>query len=354
MDSSGNCEKIASASDWAEILRDRALKTAGPKSTAAPGPVLSKKVLMGLVDEPDVDEWCREFAAMSQPSASAQVEAPWYDTPTPILRKKVVFLGPWATNDELSRISEQWLERLGGAAAIEFDCAVARPPFCNEDDLECPGFWMNPKARSDDQRYRLLRKQAFAGIVAALHQVSRSKPDLIVGLGQGATIALLMTRPLVVEAACRARVVMPETLNDFRQTWARVRSIVVLNPVLLPGRSDPGLLLAAIPEIVRIQPSFCPSQIVLSKKYVHAEFARTLAAKARVKVEVEAPDGEGLRAALSRPPRLVRPEDTGICAVCGKKGAMGGCIRCGLLMHYTCVHPGQGCCPPSSEGCTHV
>jgi hypothetical protein len=29
----------------------------------------------------------------------------------------------------------------------------------------------------------------------------------------------------------------------------------------------------------------------------------------------------------------------GTCCVCGKKGAMGGCKQCGLLMHYSCIQP---------------
>ena len=29
----------------------------------------------------------------------------------------------------------------------------------------------------------------------------------------------------------------------------------------------------------------------------------------------------------------------GACAVCGKKGVLGRCFQCGLLMHHTCVSP---------------
>jgi hypothetical protein len=123
-----------------------ALSTAGEwKSSAETSETsLFNRVLRGGDKSQAVDDWCREFAAMAEPGKDACVEPPLQKGSTLVLRKKVVFLGPWATNDELSRISEQWLQRLGDATAIEFDCAVARPPFSNEDDLECPGFWLNP------------------------------------------------------------------------------------------------------------------------------------------------------------------------------------------------------------------
>ena len=38
----------------------------------------------------------------------------------------------------------------------------------------------------------------------------------------------------------------------------------------------------------------------------------------------------------------------GLCVVCGKKGVLGRCLRCGILMQYTCVLPEQ---PGAEQKC---
>ena len=61
---------------------------------------------------------------------------------------------------------------------------------------------------------------------------------------------------------------------------------------------------------------------------------------------------ELLRQALSRPTPMYVEDDVhgvGICCDCARKGVLGRCPKCGLLMHYTCVSPsyhGEGIqCP---------
>ena len=68
---------------------------------------------------------------------------------------------------------------------------------------------------------------------------------------------------------------------------------------------------------------------------------------------------EELRRALAVPiPVYVEDSEVGpgLCCACGKKGVLGRCLRCGLLMHYSCIAPilpgrPQPCprCLPTSE-----
>ena len=57
------------------------------------------------------------------------------------------------------------------------------------------------RARTDEARVKILRKQMFTGLSAVLQHATRWKPDLIVGYGQGGLLAALAALPLVVEAA---------------------------------------------------------------------------------------------------------------------------------------------------------
>ena len=61
---------------------------------------------------------------------------------------------------------------------------------------------------------------------------------MIIGSGQGALIALLMARPLVMEAACRARVVTSGQLRRIREGWCHVVSLVGMDPEILGNRSE--------------------------------------------------------------------------------------------------------------------
>ena len=77
---------------------------------------------------------------------------------------------------------------------------------------------------------------------------------MVVGIGQGGLIASQMARPLLLEAACRARVATARELIDIRRSWAGVASLIAVNPVVLRSRTDYSELLAAVPEVHMIQP----------------------------------------------------------------------------------------------------
>eukprot|EP00973_Karenia_brevis_P004178 573441-Karenia_brevis.AAC.1 len=64
-----------------------------------------------------------------------------------------------------------------------------------------------------------------------MNAVERVRPRLIVGQGQGGTIAAASTFPLILERACRDRAVTQHQMYTFRQAWSGVTAILVVDPV---------------------------------------------------------------------------------------------------------------------------
>ena len=153
----------------------------------------------------------------------------------------------------------------------------------------------------------MLRKQIYTGLSAMLQHATRWKPDLIVGYGQGGLLAALAALPLVVEAACRTRVTPLEVMREYRETWAVMRGVVAICPVIMPQRTSIEMLCNAVPEALRLQPSTMPREIVMTKSYQHKIFAKELgamiAAPARGEDDVS---GWGrISSALARRPPVV-------------------------------------------------
>ena len=73
----------------------------------------------------------------------------------------------------------------------------------------------------------------FASIVGVLADVSTHQPQIITGVGQGGLVALMCTRPLLVEAACRARVITASEMYRIRSAWCAVVSIIQAKRSLL-------------------------------------------------------------------------------------------------------------------------
>ncbi len=103
-----------------------------------------------------------------------------------------------------------------------------------------------------------MRRQVFAGLTQMLQHATRRNPELLVGLGHGGLIAAFAALPMVTEAACRSCATPMEVMREYRETWANVRAIVVINPVVLPQRTDLGAVQRALPEVSRLQPASVP------------------------------------------------------------------------------------------------
>ena len=106
---------------------------------------------------------------------------------------------------------------------------VCDPPY--EDDpsvspsADQTAYWYKPHATTEEARRKLLRKQIFASLVTVLQAVARYRPVALVGAGQGGLIALVCSRPLVLEAACRARIVTSRELIEIRKAWVGVVAV---------------------------------------------------------------------------------------------------------------------------------
>ena len=82
----------------------------------------------------------------------------------------------------------------------------------------------------------------------------RTGRGVILGFAQGGMSSGAMAQPLLVEAACRARVVTSEEMRTIRRAWSAIVVCAAVNPVVLPQRSEMDELLAAVPELGFQQP----------------------------------------------------------------------------------------------------
>ena len=87
-----------------------------------------------------------------------------------------------------------------------------------------------------------------------LDAVAQHGPTVVVGLGQGGLIAALASMPLLIEQACRYRVVGMEEMARYRISWAKVLALIAINPEVMPQKSDIEHVKQAVPEILRTQP----------------------------------------------------------------------------------------------------
>ena len=67
-------------------------------------------------------------------------------------------------------------------------------------------------------------------------------------------MALFCSRPLLVEAACRARTLQATELYRIRSAWSGLVSIVSLSPLVTPKDASTDTLLPAVPEYCFEQP----------------------------------------------------------------------------------------------------
>ena len=94
--------------------------------------------------------------------------------------------------------------------------------------------------------------------LCVLREVSRWRPHLVVGEGQGGLVAMLLGLPLVYEFACRYRGATPPELTAFRGTVPLVQAIIAMDPCIARGFPDFDVLRKALPEMFAIQPRLQP------------------------------------------------------------------------------------------------
>ena len=284
---------------------------------------------------------------------------------------EVLFLAPFAVTyvvDQQMSIWRKglasWLAPEAGGNVLQLRVLACERPYDTETAVDGKGFWANPVHRFESERKKLLRKQLFASVVQALAGVIRQQARVLLGCGQGAVVAALMGLPLVVEAACRARIVADRELGDIRRAWAGVEWIVCVDPLVLPQRSNIDELLDAIPEVSQLQPRGILRSVVVTPRFesTHGRFAKELAAALGCP-SVGEKDPLIMRAgrvayeSLQVEPPVYIEDDVngfGLCAVCGKRSALGRCATCGLLMHFRCVPPPAPGLPQECPRCARA
>ena len=135
--------------------------------------------------------------------------------------------------------------------------------------------------------------------------------------------------------------VTPEEMGRYRVTWSKIVGLISVDPEVVKQRSDFEMLKRALPEISKVQPRGLYREVIVTASCYEPRFAREVGGL------VAAPAEQGLRKdALRRalcvpPPAYIEDSEVGpgLCCACGKAGVLGRCIRCGLLMHYSCVAP---------------
>ena len=152
-------------------------------------------------------------------------------TPSDVKPVELLFLGPYQSSCWVDKVAEEHRRRLQSEMSKEgpwspgdlrLRLKVCEPPFEIPGTTDGKGYWMRPVHAKSEERKKLLRKRIFTGVAQALGFIARQRSRLLVGLGQGAFITAMLGLPLVVEAACRARIVTDRELLDLRRSWAGV------------------------------------------------------------------------------------------------------------------------------------
>ena len=100
---------------------------------------------------------------------------------------------------------------------IKFELKLANPPIPDGygGDYYIEPIWPpdGPKAQKS------YRRDINTGMTATLRQCAILHPELIIGIGQGAIIALSMAAPRVMEQALAISFIQPEESKELRPAW---------------------------------------------------------------------------------------------------------------------------------------
>ena len=239
-----------------------------------------------------------------------------------------------------------WRDRLAKALGVSITMIMCDPLYPVEDDADGKGFWVKPKQGREDARRKELRKQALASFLHLLNHVQLHRPRLLVGIEQGALIVSLTCAPLLLEKACRMRIATTEQMVSFRKSWAGISAAILVNPIMLPQRSQWEEVAIALPEIDWVQPrGFHRAVIQSGTSYTRQGFGDDLAASIGTigmsEAEFMASDlPSDIKEACVQPvPVYIEDDPSGIgaCGVCGLSGL------CGFLPSFDLCMPARSC-----------
>lgn len=70
-------------------------------------------------------------------------------------------------------------------------------------------------------------------------------------LRQGGFLVALASMPMMLEAACRWRVVMPGEIKAVRRSWGRLRALLVIDPLEMPSTTNLEGVTRSFPELLK-------------------------------------------------------------------------------------------------------
>ena len=259
----------------------------------------------------------------------------------------VMLLPPYDTKENV----EKWILKVPDLCKRLFARPVrvvlSDPPYV-DDSAEEDRFYMKPYDKDADKRRKLLRKPVMTIVAAIVNDIAQKQPQVLVGVGQGALLGMMCARPLVVEAACRARTLQAYEMQRIRSAWCALTTVICISPCVTPSRTEYDLVIQGVAEFAFSQP--IGLQVIVAQESVKPLvklFGRQLAEKAGFERLDLSSDFKELESHAEETRRLVSlnrpvyfeddPGSLGMCSICAKRGCFHRCVACGMLTHLGCL-----------------
>jgi len=180
----------------------------------------------------------------------------------------------------LSRELQQarvWRELNAAYPWIEFRMSLAGHSFL--DDVGDVGYLFDPepqRAAALGTRAKMLRRDLLTGVAVAAREVARVKPQVVLGIGQGATIALVLALPRICEIALRNEEVQVAELKaaGMALPWQGIQAVIIAAHCIFRARTKIEMLKEALPEVLVPSPGPTKSPLdCFTLGWTHASWA---------------------------------------------------------------------------------
>jgi len=164
-------------------------------------------------------------------------------------------------------------------------------------------------------------------MVTVLRAVERHKPAILIGDGQGALVALGVSRPVLLETALAARNVQTDDARLLAEPWGALKLVIATSPHQGKAKLEVELIKRAVPELFEDSPwDPVPVVAIIDPKNPKRDKERDLLAGIVV-MQHPRLDDVPFQEFLGTPDRLIW-EHNGKCA-CGKKTYLfAQCVQC--------------------------
>ena len=162
----------------------------------------------------------------------------------------------------LGRVEAALKRSLPGIKVVIHSCYG---PFEDDTGIQCH-FDGTRMFLAEQKRIKGIRVDALTALATLSRSVASFTPEFVIGTGQGAVIAMLLTKPLVLELMLQMRNVQREEAHRIAEAWGKVRAVWGLRPAL--GRVKPSLeyLDRAVPEFFKEFPVAGPELFLVLER----------------------------------------------------------------------------------------